>query len=221
MELKSLSLNSASIKVASEGREFSGYASVFGGVDSYGDTIEPGAYKATLVDRARPIQMRWNHFGPVIGKWVEIKEDDIGLFVRGELSPGHSVADDAYALLKHGAVNGLSIGYRIPEGGAETKEDVRILRAIDLVEVSIVETPADIAAQIGDVKSAIGELETTRDLENFLRDAGGFSRADAKALISRIKSMPLTDSGAKKADAAMAEAAKQIQHINHSILKGD
>lgn len=211
MEIKSLPLNSAAIKFASEGREFSGYASVFGGVDSYGDTIEPGAYKSTLVDRDRPVQLRWNHYGPVIGKWTEIKEDDVGLFVRGELSPGHSVADDAYALLKHGAINGLSIGYRIPEGGAETKDDIRILRAIDLVEVSIVETPADLAAQIGDVKSAISRLDNARDLENLLRDAGGFSRTDAKALISRIKSLCLSDADTKLADAEMAEALKIIQ----------
>lgn len=219
MEIKSLPLNSAAIKFANEGREFSGYASVFGGVDSYGDTIEPGAYKSTLVERDRPVQLRWNHYGPVIGKWTEIKEDDVGLFVRGELSPGHSVADDAYALLKHGAINGLSIGYRIPEGGAETKDDIRILRAIDLVEVSIVETPADLAAQIGDVKSAISELQTTRELENFLRDVGGFTRADAILLVSQFKSMCLRDSDTKNVNAGIADTLEILGQTHKLIFK--
>ncbi len=112
MKRKNLSLDAIGLKMDSDGRKFSGYASVFGGVDSYGDTIMPGAYKATIGERARPIAMRWNHHGPVIGKWTGMKEDDTGLFVEGELTQGHSVAEDAYALLKHGAVTGLSIGYR-------------------------------------------------------------------------------------------------------------
>jgi HK97 family phage prohead protease len=218
MELKSLPLNNAAIKYDAEAREFSGYASVFGGIDSYGDTIEPGAYKATLANRERPVQMRWNHYGPVIGKWVEMKEDDVGLYVRGELTPGHSVAEDAYALLKHGSVDGLSIGYRIPKGGAEMQDEVRVLKAIDLVEISIVESPADIAATIGDVKSAILALETERELENFLRDAGGFSRADAKALTCRMKSLCQREAGAKTADTEIVEALRLIQQTN-SIFK--
>jgi HK97 family phage prohead protease len=161
MELKTLPLDAAEFKF-DEARKgfFSGYASVFGGVDSYGDTIVKGAYQSTLIDRKRPIQMRWNHFGPVIGKWTAAEEDEIGLRMEGELTLGHSVADDAYALMKHGAVNGLSIGFRMPEGGSEKAGNVRLLKRIDLVEVSIVEEPADLAARIGDVKSAIDEIES-------------------------------------------------------------
>ena len=58
---------------------FSGYASVFGGVDSYGDTVYPGAYKETLENRQRPIQLRFNHEPGVIGKWIRIEEDEKGL----------------------------------------------------------------------------------------------------------------------------------------------
>lgn len=171
---------------------FSGYASVFGLVDSYGDTIAPGAYSKTLQNRERPIQLRWNHYGGVVGKWLTLREDEKGLYVEGELTPGHSVAQDAYALMKHGAVNGLSIGYRPIE--AEQKDDgTRLLKQIDLVEISIVETPADAAALIGDVKSAIDGAVSLKEIEALLRDVGGFKRNDVKALISRIKSMAPRD----------------------------
>ena len=176
---------------------FSGYASVFGLVDSYGDTIAPGAYSKTLQNRERPIQLRWNHYGGVVGKWLTLREDEKGLYVEGELTPGHSVAQDAYALMKHGAVNGLSIGYRPIE--AEQKDDgTRLLKQIDLVEISIVETPADAAALIGDVKSAIDGAVSLKEIEALLRDAGGFSRADACALVARIKSMGQSDSAPEK-----------------------
>jgi len=176
---------------------FSGYASVFGLVDSYGDTIAPGAYSKTLQNRERPIQLRWNHYGGVVGKWLTLREDEKGLYVEGELTPGHSVAQDAYALMKHGAVNGLSIGYRPIE--AEQKDDgTRLLKQIDLVEISIVETPADAAALIGDVKSAIDGAESLKEIEALLRDAGGFSRADACALVARIKSMGQSESVPEK-----------------------
>lgn len=167
---------------------FSGYASVFGGVDSYGDTILPGAYKKTLKKRERPIALRWNHYGPVIGKWIDISENETGLYVEGELTPGHSVASDAYASLKHGAVTGLSIGYR-PVQITDHGDGRRDLKEIELVEISIVETPADMSAQISDVKAAIDDAESLKEIEALLRDAAGFSRTSATALVARIKSL--------------------------------
>ena len=135
----------------------------------------------------------------MIGKWLSAVEDEKGLYVEGELTPGHSVADDVYALMKHGAVTGLSIGYRIPEGGAVKSDGGgRLLKSIDLVEISVVESPADSHALINSVKSAIEDSLALKDIEAILRDAGGFSRADACALVARIKSMPQSDSVAEK-----------------------
>ncbi len=189
METKNLTLDRVEVKFdGDKPGVFEGYASVFNGVDSYGDTILPGAYKSTLEKRERPIQLRWNHWGPVIGKWLEIEEDEKGLRVKGELTPGHSVAEDAYALLRHGAVTGMSIGYRVKDA-SETADGKRELKEIELVEISIVESPADNSAHVSDVKSAITEAESLKQIEAILRDAGGFSRADAVALVSRIKSL--------------------------------
>ena len=199
MEHKLFSLEAAEVKFSADKPGFfAGYASKFHGVDAFGDTILPGAYAKTLEGRTRPVQMRWNHRGPVIGKFTTIKEDGVGLYVEGELTPGHSVAEDARASMKHGAVTGLSIGYRIPEGGSEKSEHGgRLLKQIDLVEISVVESPADVNAQISSVKSAIEDSGSLKDIEAILRDAGGFSRADACALVARVKSMQQSDSDAE------------------------
>lgn len=175
---------------------FNGYASVFGGVDSYGDSVLPGAYAKTIADRKRPIQLRWNHRGEVIGKWIGIREDEKGLFVEGELTPGHSKAQDVAALMKHGAVTGLSIGYRPIEFTKNTNGGLD-LKEIELIEISVVESPADNAAHIAEIKSAIEEAESLKEIESLLRDAGGFSRTDAKALLARMKSLSLRDAEAE------------------------
>lgn len=174
----------------------------------------PGAFAQTLQNRSRPIQMRWNHFGPVIGRWTKAAEDDRGLYVEGELTPGHSVAEDVYALMKHGAVNGLSIGFRIPPGGSEKDGKLRKLKRIDLVEISVVEEPADLSARVGDVKSFLDEAESLKEIESLLRDAAGFTRADATALVSRIKSMVR---GEREAESNTSETIAAIAALTNRI----
>ena len=201
-----------------EGKQglFSGYASVFGGVDSYGDTIMPGAYKATLENRDRPVQLRFNHEQGVIGKWTRMEEDDKGLYVEGELTPGHSKAIDVYASLKHGAISGLSIGYRAM-AYTENETGGLNLQEISLIEISVVESPADLNAQIGTIKSVLDEVKTLKEIEALLRDAGGFSRADSTALVSRIKALAHGDRDSEK---SASELLQYIQSASSKILKG-
>lgn len=206
MERKQIGLDLIEVKFDdAQPGTFEGYASVFGGVDSYGDTILPGAYKKTLKKRERPIRMRWNHWGPVIGKWLEIAEDERGLRVKGELTPGHSVAQDVYASLKHGAIDGMSIGYR-PVQIRDLGDGRRELKEIDLVEISVVEEPADLAARVGGVKNWLDECESLKEIEARLRDAAGLSRADACALVSRIKTLAR---GERDAETATVEQLRQ------------
>lgn len=205
MKFKKLDLQKLELKFVGEGMTFSGYASVFGGVDSYGDTIDPKAYEKTLTDRTRPIRMRWNHYGPVIGKWLRMTTDSVGLFVEGELTPGHSTAIDTYASLKHGAIDGLSIGY-IAKSAIENPDGTRLLKEIELIEISIVEEPADINATVSNIKSAIEKANNLREIEATLRDSAGLSRLEACAVVSRIKSVLQSDFDSDK---------KQAQEIAH------
>lgn len=185
-EFKHLNLAECSVKFGSEGNlEFTGYASVFGGIDSYGDRIAEGAYSNTLKDRERPIALRWNHYGPVIGKFTELREDEKGLFVTGELTKGHSTAEDAAALLRHGAISGLSIGY-IPKD-SEMNGPIRELKEIELFEISIVEEPADNAAHISGIKSVFSECESLKEIELTMRRHCGLSQSVSTAIVSAVK----------------------------------
>lgn len=209
IERKLLGIQAAEFKFDGETGEFEGYASVFNGIDSYGDTIAPGAYKRTLGDRERPIRMRWNHYGPVIGKWIELREDERGLLVRGQLTPGHSVAKDVHASLKHGAIDGLSIGYYAKDY-EEDEDGKRLLKDIELVEISVVEEPADNAARISGVKDRLESAETMKDFEKILRD-GGFSWATAKALVSRMKSVALREAESKNQTSEMVAVLQRFK----------
>lgn len=198
-------------KATGDAMSFEGYASKFGGVDAYGDRIDPHAYDRTIKpkNRQRPVRLRWNHYGPVIGKWLEMSVDDVGLKVMGELTPGHRVAEDVYASMKHGAVDGLSIGYwpKKIEMIEEAGRKIRLLKEIELFEVSIVEEPADLGAKIGDVKSALAACASIREVEALLRDAGGLSRDVAVAVVGRVKSLALRDAVAE------AKAAEDIRRM--------
>lgn len=221
MEYRQLGLESVQLKFGADGeRTFEGYASVFDGVDSYGDTIVRGAYSQTLKNRTRPIRMRWNHFGPVIGKWEELAEDDTGLYVKGSLTPGHSVADDVYASMKHGSVDGMSIGYRV----LDEEEDGRIrrLKQIELVEISVVEEPADLGAKVGQVKylsEMFESCESLKEIESALREAGGFSRANAEQIVRRIKALALGEREEPTPKNWSTEFRDRIANLNTSRVK--
>jgi HK97 family phage prohead protease len=214
---KTLALEGVDLKLDGETGRFSGYASVFGGVDSYGDTIIKGAFESTLRNNGKP-KMFFNHTWDMpIGKWLSAKEDDHGLLVEGELTPGLSLSADVRAALKHGTLDGLSIGGFLKKGDYEETEGGRVIRKwSSLMEVSPVVFPADGAARIdlSSVKSAeqiieeIAAIETLREFEGFLRDATGLSKGAAQALTARAKAvLNLRDAGD---EAATAKAAQEI-----------
>src|SRR5687768_13525723 len=217
MERKTLSLSDCDIKLEGESGRFAGYASVFGGVDSYGDTIIKGAYDYTLRKHGKPkMFVQHESYGLPAGKWTAVKEDDHGLYVEGELTPGMSKSEDAKAALKHGTIDGLSIGYMLKKDDfEETEKGGRLIRRVsNLVEISLVTFPADSAARIdlASVKSDIEQLETIRDFERFLRDAGGFSKGLTEALISRAR-IVFGNQGEPDPKAIDAKAMPQISRI--------
>lgn len=131
---------------------FSGYASVFGVVDSYGEVVEKGAFLDSLA--LKMPKLLWQHtWKQPIGYYLEAYEDNYGLFVKGQLLIDDiTTAKEAFALLKTNSIDGLSIGYNIIE--EELAENgIKILRKLDLLEVSIVTFPANQEATILSVKS--------------------------------------------------------------------
>jgi HK97 family phage prohead protease len=155
---------------------FEGYASVFGVVDQGMDVVARGAFMKTLGKRR--VKMLWQHdMAQPIGVWDEIQEDERGLFVRGRLLKEVDKGREAMALLRAGAIDSMSIGYRTIEAMPEADGRVRKLTEVDLYEISLVTFPMLPDAKVTAVKS----IKTIREFERALRDAG-FSQTEAKAI---------------------------------------
>ena len=172
---------------------FAGYASVFGGIDSDNDSIMKGAFADVVTavtdgEQRMPLMLYGHYQGDVVGKWLKMEEDEIGLWVEGEFTPNHTLANDTYASLRHGAIDGMSIGFMMQDDGYEQLENGgrRITKISKLPEISIVGFPADDSARVAQVKSDIEHIESIRDAEHVLRDAG-YSRKTAKALLSQLR----------------------------------
>lgn len=129
---------------------FTGYASLFNEVDQSRDVVMPGAFAASLAARgAGGVKCLYQHdASEPIGVWLELKEDQRGLKVTGRLLADVTKARDVFALVKAGALDGLSIGFRAAEAARDTKNRLRRLRRIDLWEISIVTFPLLAGARI-------------------------------------------------------------------------
>jgi len=210
MKMKHL-IRPLEIKAMNDDGSFEGYGSVFDVIDSYRDIVLPGAFAQTIEEHAQKGTMPallWQHQSDApIGVWTAMDEDEHGLKMSGQLVLETQRGAEAHALLKAGAVRGLSIGFSIYPGGEKYNEQHSVweLSAINLWETSIVTFPANQEAQVTDVRAALdaATYPTVRDFERMLRDAG-FSRRDAE-FISGNGFKALT----RDADQAIEETIKQ------------
>ena len=205
------------IKAVSDDGFFSGYASVFDNVDSYGDIVRKGAFVESIGEweaKGKMPPILWNHDpSDPIGVYTKMQEDDKGLFVEGRLLIDDVPrAKQTHALMKAGVIDGLSIGYRVKEYLYNVDEEVTDLIKLSLREVSIVTFPANPETRIEAVKSRLdaGELPTLPEFEKFLREAG-FSKSQATAIAGHGLRKLLSDS---------VPEAKSIQNALN-ILKGN
>lgn len=179
------------IKSVSDSGEFEGYGSVFGVEDSYSDVVVRGAFTTTLEKwkaKGRLPAMLWQHnMSEPIGIYTEMREDDVGLYVKGRLLvDADPLAKRAHAHMKAGSLSGMSIGYMLDDYEYDKEKGVWILKVIDLWEVSLVTFPANDDARITDVKSLLarGETPPPSKVERALRDVG-FSGSQAKAFMAK------------------------------------
>jgi uncharacterized protein len=192
---------------ALNGRQFEGYASVFGNVDVQGDVVAPGAFKASLAER-RPVMLWMHQPDQVPGAWDEVREDSKGLRVVGTLAPT-TLGDEMLSLLKMEAVRGLSIGFRTVD--SEWRNDARVLKQVDLHEISLVSLAANPLAEVTAVKSRLsarGEhVPDRRSFERDLREKMCLSRSVARKVADEIyASSAGADAGRSGYDADEAES---------------
>ncbi len=169
-----------------EAGELEGYASKFGILDQGGDVVVKGAFSASL--SARKPKMLWSHDpGEPIGLWEVAEEDDEGLKVSGKLDLNVARAREIRSLIKTGAVNGLSIGYRARDARKTSRG--RELRRLDLFEVSLVTFPMQLEAGVYAAKQVDlpDDVQLKRFVERSLRDAG-ISATRAKSAAADVAS---------------------------------
>jgi len=138
-----------------------GYGAIFGNVDSYGDVIEPGAFKKTIKERVPNGDVKfllnhdWFDVGAIAGTVVEASEDDYGLRFTAELSDAPSI-QDAKVKMVEGHITDLSIGYNTIRERFPDEPDQKIYRYLEevkLFEISAVTMGANDKAKILSVKS--------------------------------------------------------------------
>ena len=205
------------VKDVSDEGTFSGYGSVFGVKDSYGDVVVKGAFAKSLdawAEKGKLPKLLWQHrMAEPIGVWLDMKEDDHGLLVKGRLALKTQRGAEAHELVKIGAVDGLSIGYSVPLGGIEFDKtnDAYLLKQIDLWETSLVTFPANPEAEVETVKTAIDG--GPKDFERYLREAG-LTRSQAKGLMARgyegLRDLREADD-AEHMDAALSNAISNLR----------
>lgn len=181
METKSFALE---LKDLTEEGVIEGYASIFGNVDNGGDKVMPGAFVEGLAksrQTGRKVKMLWQHNpDQPIGVWDDLAEDAKGLWVKGRLVMEVPRAKEAHALMKAGAIGGLSIGYRIKD--SEPDGNVRLLKSVELYEISPVTFPMNERAKLSSVKAdgcetiieklAAGDRLTEREFESLAKGLG-------------------------------------------------
>jgi uncharacterized protein len=166
---------------------FEGYASLFDRQDLGRDVVAPGAFRDSLAKRgAAGIRMLFQHdANQPIGVWTRLYEDARGLYARGRLTTDVAKAREVLALMRAGAIDGLSIGFRAVKGVRSAKTGVRRLDQVDLWEISIVTFPMLPEARVTSVKAQplAGRPQTKREFARCLTQDAGFTRSEGRALV--------------------------------------
>ncbi|MCP4934293.1 MAG: HK97 family phage prohead protease [bacterium] len=197
-------------KGINEDGSFEGYASLFGKKDISGDIVARGAFASSLQKRGPSgIRMLYQHDpSEPIGVWRDVIEDACGLFVRGQLLSQVAKSREILALMREGALDGLSIGFRTVRGKSDRNSGTRRLLEVDLWEISIVTFPMLQQARISSVKSSA--LPTMREFERWLVRDAGFTRSNARAVIcSGFKNLASKRDAAGEGSELLADAMRR------------
>lgn len=203
---------------ADEPGTFSGYGSVFSVMDDGGDLIVPGAFKTSLEQMkaaGRQPAMYMQHGAMLgadprpVGKWLSVEEDEKGLLVKGKIvGLDTETGRYNYALMKEGAMTGLSIGYRATkvDYGKKAGDPRRTLKEVKLGEISVVDQPMNAFSRVTGIKSG---GSTEREIETWLTQDAGFSRREARIAITH----------GFKALIGMQDAAGELAEIAEALKR--
>lgn len=202
---------------------FAGYASLFHRKDMAGDVVMPGAFTDSLKARGTMgVKLLFQHDpNQPIGVWTQLREDARGLYAEGRLMPEVTKAREVLALMRAGAIDGLSIGFRTVKARRDRTSGVRRLEKIDLWEISLVTFPLLPDARVATMKARAfnGAKASEREFERWLTRDAGLTRRQARALmgggLSGLKALRDAGGGQSLEGGALADrirAAAQALH---------
>ena len=121
-----------------------GYAAVFGNEDSYNDIIVAGAFTKTIAGKeGKRIKLCLQHdMEDIVGKIVEMKENEKGLWFKAKIS-NTTMGKDLAILIEDDAINEISIGYQSVVWEVDEVRNVRLLKEVKLYEISFVSRAAN------------------------------------------------------------------------------
>lgn len=168
---------------------FEGYANTFDYKDHAGDITQKGAFIKSLKTHAENGTMPallWQHdMKSPIGVWLEMREDEKGLWAKGQLTKGVRKADEALLLLKAGALKGLSIGYFPEDEEYDHDKKANLLKQVNLLETSLVTFACNDQSMVESVKQRFkhNDTPTAQEVESALEEMG-FSKLHASQIVS-------------------------------------
>jgi len=209
------------LKSVGEDGAFEGYASLFDREDLGNDVILPGAFAASLAERGPAgIKMLFQHdLKEPIGVWNLLREDRRGLYAEGRLMTEVARAREVLALMRAGALDGLSIGFKAVTALRDARSGVRRLAQVDLWEISVVTFPMCPDARITSVKRDpfAGRTPTEREFERWLTREAGLKRSEARAILrDGLKGLGRRRDAARllgDVDAALAEQIRRAARV--------
>lgn len=139
MEFRNIDI-ADNIRANEESGIIEGYFSVFDTVDSYNSIFERGAFVDSIEKKKNKVKLLWNHengFGrplTIIGKVLDIREDNHGAWFKGQLFKDDPDAIKVWRLIKEGVISTLSFGFSILND--EYRKGVQHIQKVDLFEIS-------------------------------------------------------------------------------------
>lgn len=218
--IEKIQLSNFDLKSIDDGQgSIAGYASVYDGVDTYGDTIIKGAYDDTARAAKPAMFYGHDHAALPIGRWTRLSPDEKGLYCEGVIDLSRESSLQVYKAVKSGCVTGLSVGIGLKRGSDYefNPRGGRLIKHVSQIfEISVVAMPADNSARITDVKDVISNIQTVRDFEQYLRESG-MSKSAALALCAKAKAVFAQCDAEEKNAALRAQIASRLDAINHTF----
>lgn len=214
---KAYNIDAKSLDITDDGNFgwFKGYAITWDNVDRAGEVAVKGCFAQSLKENPR-VKMQWQHdISELIGSYTELREDDKGLYCVGRINLATARGKEAYALLKAGDIDSLSIGYSVFEDEYDYEKNVRYLKRLELYEISLVSVPCNPQAQVNEVKSGTVSIDDIKNCNGNVRD------------IERlIKGRPLSANAAKYLAGLASKSAdekvtftKELDGLNEKLAK--